>query len=76
MTERRAYTPRRGLRRVEAAAYVGLSPSKFDELVQDGRIPPPFAIDGCRVWDIHELDEAFDALKLPARIKEPEFDRL
>ena len=28
--------PRRGLRREEAARYVGISPSKFDELVKAG----------------------------------------
>lgn len=54
--------PRRGLRREEAADYVGISPSKFDALVRDGRMPAPFAIDGCRVWDIRAIDRAFDAL--------------
>jgi excisionase family DNA binding protein len=54
--------PRRGLSRVEAAAYVGVSPSKFDELVLDGRMPAPKRIDGRKVWDIHNLDIAFDAL--------------
>ena len=54
--------PRRGLSRVEAAAYVGVSPGKFDELVRDGRMPAPKRIDGRKVWDIHALDMAFDAL--------------
>lgn len=26
-----------------SAAYVGVSPSKFDELVRDGRMPKPFS---------------------------------
>jgi len=30
--------PRRGLSRVEAAAYIGVSPSKFDELRKANRI--------------------------------------
>ena len=30
--------PRRGLSRVEAAAYIGVSPSKFDELRKASRI--------------------------------------
>jgi len=34
--------PRRGLRRPEAASYVGVSSTKFDELVEDGRMPAPF----------------------------------
>jgi excisionase family DNA binding protein len=54
--------PRRGLSRVEAAAYVGVSPGKFDELVRDGRMPVPKRIDGRKVWDIQNLDVAFDAL--------------
>ena len=54
--------PRRGLSREEAAMYVGISASKFDELVRDGRMPAPKRIDGRKVWDIQNLDVAFDAL--------------
>lgn len=54
--------PRRGLRREDAAGYVGIGPSKFDMLVDDGRMPKPFRIDGCVVWDVRKLDMAFDAL--------------
>ena len=54
--------PRRGLRREEAALYVGVSPSKFDEMVKDGRMPKPKRIDGCVVWDIRKLDFAWDAI--------------
>lgn len=59
---RRALTPRRGLNRVEAATYVGVSPSKFDELVKDGRMPKPKKIDARRIFDIRALDLAFDQL--------------
>jgi predicted DNA-binding transcriptional regulator AlpA len=52
----------RGLRRENAALYVGVSPSKFDELVHDGRMPKPKRVDGCVVWDRVSLDIAFDAL--------------
>lgn len=52
----------RGLRRENAASYVGVSPSKFDELVSDGRMPKPMRIDGCVIWDRHQLDRAFDSL--------------
>lgn len=54
--------PRRGLRREEAARYVGISPTKFDELVRDGRMPKAKRIDGCVVWDLRRLDAAWDAL--------------
>nr|WP_082513994.1 hypothetical protein [Methylobacterium sp. Leaf465] len=54
--------PRRGLRREDAARYVGVSTAKFDECVKDGRMPKPFRIDGCVIWDLHRLNAAFDAL--------------
>jgi excisionase family DNA binding protein len=54
--------PRRGLGRTEAAMYLGISPSKFDELVKDGRMPRPRIIDARKLWDIYELDMAFDEL--------------
>jgi hypothetical protein len=54
--------PRRGLSRIEAAMYLGISPSKFDGLVTDGRMPRPRIIDCRKVWDIFELDMAFDEL--------------
>ena len=53
--------PRRGLSREEGAMYVGVSPSKFDEMRKDGRIGPPRLIDGRKVWDIYALDQAFEA---------------
>jgi predicted DNA-binding transcriptional regulator AlpA len=54
--------PRRGLSRIEAAEYVGISPSKFDELVSDGRMPGPRRIDARKVWDVRELDLHFEEL--------------
>lgn len=54
--------PRRGLRREEAAIYIGISPTKFDDMVKDGRMPKAKAIDGARAWDIRRLDLAFEAL--------------
>ena len=54
--------PRRGLARTEAAIYLGISPSKFDELVKDGRMPGPRIIDARKLWDVYELDMAFDKL--------------
>lgn len=54
-------TPR-GLQREVAARYVGISATKFDELVAAGRMPQPRRIDGRKVWDRLELDDAFEAL--------------
>jgi hypothetical protein len=54
--------PKRGFSRVEAASYVGISPTKFDQLVADGRMPKAKHIDGRKVWDVRELDPAFDDL--------------
>lgn len=53
---------RRGLSRVEAAEYIGVSASKFDSMVGDGRMPKAKKIDGRRVWDVRALDRFFDAL--------------
>jgi hypothetical protein len=54
--------PRRGLSRIDAALYVGISPAKFDQLVLDGRMPTARRIDGRKVWDVRELDQCFDDL--------------
>ena len=54
--------PRRGLRHDDAARYVGVSPRKFDQMVDDGTMPKPKRVGGCVVWDIRALDMAFDAL--------------
>jgi predicted DNA-binding transcriptional regulator AlpA len=59
---RRALIQSRGLSRMAAAAYVGISPTTFDQLVKDGRMPPPKRINSRTVWDIRQLDEAFEAL--------------
>jgi predicted DNA-binding transcriptional regulator AlpA len=54
--------PRRGLSRDEAAMYIGVSATKFDELVAAGTMPAPVRISSRKVWDIRSLDMAFDAL--------------
>jgi hypothetical protein len=54
--------PPRGLSREAAAQYVGVSPVKFDAMVEDGRMPKAKRIDGRKVWDRRALDRAFDAL--------------
>ena len=52
----------RGLSRVQAAEYIGIGMTKFDEMVADGRMPRPKRIDSRKVWDRIKLDEAFAAL--------------
>jgi exosome complex RNA-binding protein Rrp42 (RNase PH superfamily) len=42
--------------------YIGISATKFDEMVADARMPGARRIDGRKVWDVRELDLAFDAL--------------
>jgi len=53
---------RRGLSRLEAAAYIGISPSKFDELRKANRIAPPKVLDGRLIFTTERLDEFLDAL--------------
>lgn len=54
--------PRRGLRREEAAIYVGVSARKFDEWVARGVMPKPKRQDGIVLWDVERLGLFFDAL--------------
>lgn len=56
-----AYPPR-GLSRPEAARYVGVGETKFDEMVADRLMPRPKRIGGRVVWDRIALDVAFSAL--------------
>jgi len=49
--------------RAAAAAYVSVSPTKFDEMVKDGSMPRPKRLIGRRkAWDVHALDAAVDRL--------------
>jgi len=54
--------PPRGLSRAQAAAYIGVSPTLFDEMVADGRMPKATRINSRVVWDRLKLDEAFAGL--------------
>lgn len=57
-----ASCPPAGLRREAAAAYVGISPSKFDDWVKRGLMPQPKRQDSCVIWLRRRLDEALEAL--------------
>jgi predicted DNA-binding transcriptional regulator AlpA len=63
--------PPRGISRVCAAAYIGVSPSLFDEMVKDGRMPKPVRTNGRTVWDRLALDAAFAALSDDADDNDP-----
>lgn len=54
--------PPRGLSRLAAAEYVGVGPTLFDEMVKDGRMPRPKRVNSRTIWDLRQIDRAFDAL--------------
>ena len=54
--------PPRGLSHDEAARYVGVGLTVFDEMVADGRMPGPKQINSRAVWDRVALDIAFTSL--------------
>lgn len=54
--------PPRGLSRDQAAAYVGVSPNVFDDMVASGLMPPPKTIGHRRIYDRLAIDTAFAAL--------------
>lgn len=54
--------PRRGLSRVEAAEYIGVSPTLFDTLVKAKQMPKPVRAMSRVIWDIRALDDAFTEL--------------
>ena len=45
-----------------SAAWAGVGTTKFDEMVEDGRMPAPKLVDGRKIWDRYDLEEAFSAL--------------
>lgn len=51
-----------GLTREEAAEYIRVGVTKFDQMVADGRMPRPKRIDGRCVWYRVAVDRAFAAL--------------
>lgn len=53
---------KRGLCRVEAAGYIGVSPTTFDKMVLCGKMPGPKRVGARKIWDRHALDLAFEAL--------------
>ena len=41
---------------MEAALYVGIGVTMFDELVREGKMPQPVYVRSRLVWDIRALD--------------------
>ena len=64
----------RGLSRTLAAEYIGISPRKFDTMVECGEMPSPKRIGQRKVWDRVEVDEYFDALPKEGEDKENMWD--
>ena len=64
----------RALRLANAAEYLGMGKTKFLELVDDGRLPRPVAIDGVRLLDRFDLDDAFEAFKSASDAPPNSFD--
>ncbi|MDA9437234.1 hypothetical protein [Bradyrhizobium sp. CCBAU 51627] len=62
MTERTLPHWPRGLSRLRAAGYIGVTPQAFMRMVYDGRMPKPKKIDGAVRWDKLAVDRAFDVL--------------
>jgi predicted DNA-binding transcriptional regulator AlpA len=56
-----AYPPR-GMSRDEAARYIGVGITKFDEMVADRRMPRPKRVDGRVIWDRFKIEAAFTDL--------------
>lgn len=52
----------RGLSRAQAAAYIGVSPGKFDTLVESGAMPKPRKMGDRLTWDRQDLDTFYGRL--------------
>mgnify|MGYP003927089277 FL=1 len=50
------------LSRVQAAEYVGVSPTIFDRMVEDGLMPKALRIYSRVLWDVRKIDQAISAL--------------
>jgi len=61
MQDTLAYPPL-GMSRDEAARWVGVSPSLFDQMVKDGRMPAPKQVNSRNVWIRTALDLALQSL--------------
>jgi hypothetical protein len=51
-----------GLSRNESAVHLGVGTTLFDEMVEDGRMPPPKCINSRRIWSRIEIEKKFAEL--------------
>jgi predicted DNA-binding transcriptional regulator AlpA len=72
-TDSLSYPPR-GMSRDDAARYVGVGATKFDQMVSDGRMPRPKRVDSRVIWDRLRIEAAFT--DLPDDARQNPFDRL
>lgn len=54
--------PPRLIARSIAAAYVGVSPNTFDQMIEGKLMPLPKMVGKRKLWDVRELDRAVDEL--------------
>ncbi|SDQ27757.1 hypothetical protein [Pseudovibrio sp. Tun.PSC04-5.I4] len=52
----------RGLSKPQAASYIGVSVGLFDLLVSEHKMPKAKQIASRKVWDVFEIDQAFEIL--------------
>ena len=75
MTARASVLPRSlapiGLPRTHAAEFIGVGTTKFDQMVNDGRMPQPRRVDGRKVWDRRLVEEAFAQLPMTESAQNP-----
>jgi hypothetical protein len=64
--------PRRGLSREESAMYLGISGGTLDRMRAEGLIAPPRLVGDRKLWDIRDLDMAFDGLPLEGASTAPD----
>ena len=63
---------RAGLSRNEAAAYIGVSATLFDEMVKDGRMPAPRRANSRLIWSRAELESWFFNLPSATALMHPQ----
>lgn len=56
-----------GLSRLMASTYIGVSPSTWDGMVDDGCMPKPKCVGRRRLWDRREVEAAFARLDAVGR---------
>ena len=59
-----------GLPETEAAVAMGISPTKFRQMVDVGSIPKPRIVGGKLVYDVDELREAFKSMPHQGEVSE------